>query len=67
MEREQYDPHMLEENLMFGSPDQIIAKLKRMEELGVDEFIYLASMGQSQAEQKKSLELFCNEVIPAFR
>ena len=67
VEREQYDPHMLEENLMFGSPDQIIAKLKRMEELGVDEFIYLASMGQSQAEQKKSLELFCNEVIPAFR
>ncbi|MCY3770058.1 MAG: LLM class flavin-dependent oxidoreductase [Gammaproteobacteria bacterium] len=67
VEREQYDPHMLEENLMFGSPDQIIAKLKRMEELGVDEFIYLSSMGLSQSEQKKSLELFCNEVIPAFR
>lgn len=66
VEREQYYPDILEENLMFGSPDQVIAKLKRMEALGVDEFIYLASLGQSHAEQRKSLQLFCNEVIPAF-
>lgn len=63
--REQYDPLMLEENLMFGSPDQVIAKLKRYQALGIDEFIYYASMGLGHDAQKRSLKLFCDEVIPA--
>jgi alkanesulfonate monooxygenase SsuD/methylene tetrahydromethanopterin reductase-like flavin-dependent oxidoreductase (luciferase family) len=65
-DREQYNAEMLEENLMFGSPDEVIAKLKRYEALGVDEFIYYASMGLGQKEQKRSLELFCSDVMPAF-
>ena len=36
---------MLEENLLFGTPDEVIKKLKRYEDLGVDNFIYYASMG----------------------
>ena len=60
------DPAMLEENLMFGSPDQVIAKLKAHQALGVDAFIYYASMGLSMAEQKRSMQLFCDEVMPAF-
>jgi len=64
--REQYDRAMLEENMMFGSPDQVVAKLKRYEALGADAFIYYASMGLGQAEQKRSLKLFCDEVMPAF-
>ena len=44
----------------------MIEKLKRYEALGVDEFIYYASMGLGQAEQKRSLQLFCDEVMPAF-
>ena len=67
VEREQYDPKMLEENLMFGSPDSAIEKLKRYEALGVDHFAYLARMNWSHKEQKRSLELFCQEVIPEFR
>jgi alkanesulfonate monooxygenase SsuD/methylene tetrahydromethanopterin reductase-like flavin-dependent oxidoreductase (luciferase family) len=58
---------MLSENLMFGTPDEVIAKLKPYAALGVDAFIYYASLGLGMAEQKRSLELFCNEVIPAFR
>ncbi len=65
-DREQYNAKMLEQNLMFGSPEEVIAKLKRYEALGVDEFIYYASMGLGQKEQKRSLELFCSEVMPAF-
>ncbi len=57
---------MLSENLMFGTPDEVIAKLKRYEEAGVDAFIYYASMGLGHKEQKRSLELFCSEVIPVF-
>lgn len=64
--RAEYDPEMLNRNLMFGTPDQVIAKLKLYEALGVDEFIYYASLGLGLAEQKRSMELFCNEVIPAF-
>ncbi len=64
--RDEYNPGMLHENLMFGTPDEVIAKLKRYEEAGVDEFIYYASMGLGHKEQKRSLELFCSEVIPAF-
>jgi len=65
-DREQYNAEMLEENLMFGSPEAVIAKLKRYEALGVDDFIYYASLGLGHKEQKRSLELFCNEVMPAF-
>jgi flavin-dependent trigonelline monooxygenase, oxygenase component len=64
--RAEYDPDMLQRNLMFGTPDQVIEKLKMYEALGVDEFIYYASMGLGLPEQKRSMELFCKEVIPAF-
>ncbi|MEM8581664.1 MAG: LLM class flavin-dependent oxidoreductase [Pseudomonadota bacterium] len=65
--REQYDPDMLEENLLFGSPDTVVEKLRRYEALGVDEFIYYASMGLDQDAQKRSMKLFCDEVMPAFQ
>ena len=65
--RAEYDPEMLKRNLMFGTPDEVIAKLKQYEAIGVDEFIYYASLGLGHEEQKRSMELFCKEVIPAFR
>jgi alkanesulfonate monooxygenase SsuD/methylene tetrahydromethanopterin reductase-like flavin-dependent oxidoreductase (luciferase family) len=65
--REQYDPAMLEENLMFGSPDTAIQKLKGYQALGVNEFIYYASMGLSHAAQKRSLRMFVKEVMPEFK
>ena len=64
--REEYDPKMLHDHLLFGTPDEVITKLKRYEEIGVDEFIYYASLGLGQREQKRSLELFSREVMPAF-
>lgn len=60
------EPNMLEENLMFGSPDTVVEKLKRYEALGVDAFIYYASMGLDMAQQKRSLQLFIDEVMPEF-
>ena len=65
--RAEFDSEMLQENLMFGIPETIISKIKRYEAMGVDEFIYYASMGLGLKEQKKSLELFCSEVMPAFK
>ena len=64
--REQYEPAMLETNLLFGRPDEVVAKLRRYEALGVDAFIYYASYGLARDRQAKALRLFCDEVMPAF-
>ncbi|MBT6415456.1 LLM class flavin-dependent oxidoreductase [Candidatus Puniceispirillum sp.] len=64
--RDEYNANMLHENLMFGTPEEVINKLKRYEALGVDAFIYYASMNLDMASQKQSLKLFCDEVMPAF-
>jgi alkanesulfonate monooxygenase SsuD/methylene tetrahydromethanopterin reductase-like flavin-dependent oxidoreductase (luciferase family) len=66
-ERDEFNADMLTENLMFGTPDEVIKKLKHYESLGVDEFVYYASMGLDKKTQKNSLKLFCEEVLPAFR
>lgn len=60
------EPAMLEENLMFGSPETVIAKLRQYEEIGVDAFIYYASMGLEMDVQKRSLQLFIDKVMPEF-
>ena len=60
------DPQMLEENLMFGSPEQVVEKLKMYQDLGVDAFIYYASMGLDKKKKKRSYKLFCDKVKPAF-
>jgi len=65
--RAEYDPEMLRTNLMFGTPDEVIGKLKDYEKLGVDNFIYCASYGLPMKEQRASLKLFCNEVVPEFQ
>ena len=64
--RAEYAPEMLHTNLLFGTPDEVIAKLHTYKAAGVDEFIYYASLGLGLPEQQRSLELFCNEIIPAF-
>ena len=64
--RGEYDPRMLHRNLMFGTPDEVIAKLRAYAELGVDHFTYYASLGLGMKEQKRSMELFVKEVMPAF-
>ena len=51
---------------IFFNTIAIIKKLKLYQDLGVDEFIYYASMGLGHKEQKKSLKLFIEEVMPEF-
>ncbi|MEM1163419.1 MAG: LLM class flavin-dependent oxidoreductase, partial [Pseudomonadota bacterium] len=60
------NPEMLEENLLFGDPETVIGKLRRYEALGVDAFIYYASMGLDLERQKRSLGLFIDRVLPEF-
>lgn len=65
-QRNEFDPLAMKENLMFGTPDEVIAKLKRYEALGTDYFCYSSAFGQPMTEQKRSLALFIKEVMPAF-
>lgn len=62
-----YDPEALEENLVFGFPDQVISKLKQYQGLGLDAYIYYASMGLGMDEQVRSLRTFIDEVMPEFK
>ena len=64
--RAEYDPAMLRTNLMFGTPDEVIGKLRAYEALGVDNFLYCASYGLPMELQRRSLRLFIDEVMPAF-
>ena len=64
--RAEYDTEMLHGNLMFGTMDQVIEKLRRYERRGVDSFLYYASMRLGLAAEKRSLELFCQEFMPTF-
>ena len=63
----EYDPETLKMNLVFGTPEQVIDKLRPYEALGVDNFLYRACSGLDWARQKESLRLFIREVMPAFR
>ena len=48
----EYEPSNLLDNLIFGSPDEAIAKLKLYAALDVDYFCYQASYGLPLAEQE---------------
>lgn len=63
----EYEAEKLLENLILGSPEQVIDKLRRYEDLGIDYFCYMASYGLPMDYQKSSLKLFINEVMPAFQ
>jgi alkanesulfonate monooxygenase SsuD/methylene tetrahydromethanopterin reductase-like flavin-dependent oxidoreductase (luciferase family) len=64
--RAEYRAQPLRANLMFGTPAEVIAKLRRYEALGVDNFCYSASYGLPMDVQKRSLRLFIDDVMPAF-
>ena len=66
-EREQQGPPMLMRNLTSGSPDDIIEKRMRCEQLGADEFEYHASMRLGRKDRKRFFELFCSEVLHGFQ
>ena len=50
----------------WRNPDQVVDKLGAYQDLGVDAFIYYASMGLDMAQQKRSLATFIDRVMPQF-
>ena len=62
-----YAPEALHENMIFGTPDQVIEKLERYEAAGVDHFLYGACFGLPHKVAVRSLELFNETVLPHFK
>jgi len=64
--RDSYNPEAIRENLMFGTPDEIIRKLELYEDQGVDQFCLGLAFNLPFALQEKTLRLFIDEVMPHF-
>ena len=53
--------------MMFGTPQQVVARLKHYESLGFDYYCYGANFDLPHDMATRSLALFINEVIPHFQ
>lgn len=65
--RSDYEPGFVRANMMFGTPDEVTAKLKLYEALGIDLFCLGVSFGLPFDVARRSLELFITRVMPQFR
>lgn len=64
--RANYDPQVVREAMLFGTPDQVIEKLAAYEAAGVDEMVLAICFNTPFEMQKKTIELFVREVMPEF-
>ncbi len=59
---------LLKETVLFGSPEQIIDKVREMEEAGVGELLcWMNFGGLPQDRVERSMQLFAEKVMPHFR
>jgi alkanesulfonate monooxygenase SsuD/methylene tetrahydromethanopterin reductase-like flavin-dependent oxidoreductase (luciferase family) len=64
--RNEYEPNFIRENMMFGTPEEVVRKLEFYQACGVDNYCYGASFGMPFDVQRRSLQLFISEVMPHF-
>lgn len=64
--RAENQPESVHRNMLFGTPDEVVEKLRRYEAAGVDVFCYGASFGLPRDVALRSLELFIERVVPHF-
>ncbi len=59
-------PEAIRRNMMIGTPDEIIARLKGYAAIGVDEYSIWVDNSLTFAEKRDSIRLFIDQVAPAF-
>ena len=64
---EGFSKEVLRNNLAVGTPEEVVARLKYYETLGVSQYSYWADNSLSFEQKKKSLQLFIDKVIPQFK
>jgi alkanesulfonate monooxygenase SsuD/methylene tetrahydromethanopterin reductase-like flavin-dependent oxidoreductase (luciferase family) len=62
-----YDLEQIPQNALVGTPDQIIQRIKRYEQLGIDEVGLWTDFPRGHDAKSSSIRLFIDEVMPAFR
>lgn len=65
--RPEFEPESLHKTAMIGTPEEVIDRLRFYQELGVDEFSLWSDNSLPHEEKKRSLQLFIEHVVPAFR
>jgi alkanesulfonate monooxygenase SsuD/methylene tetrahydromethanopterin reductase-like flavin-dependent oxidoreductase (luciferase family) len=63
---EMYAPEKMRANNVVGTPEQVIARLREYQAMGYDQYSFWIDSGMSFENKKRSLELFIEEVVPAF-
>lgn len=64
--RDDYAPEAIRRNQMIGTPEEIIPRIRRYAEWGVDQYCFHIDNGMPHEDKKRSLDLFIREVMPAF-
>lgn len=63
----QYSEENIRKNLVVGTPDEVIKRLKSYEAMGYDQYSIWLDSHMSFEQKRKSLQLFIKEVVPAFQ
>lgn len=63
---EMYAPEKMISANVVGTADTVIERLKNYQAMGYDEYSFWIDSGMSHEHKKKSLELFIEQVMPAF-
>ncbi len=66
-ERPEFSPESLHKTAMIGTPAEVIDRLRFYQDLGIDEFSFWTDNTLSHEQKRRSLQLFIDEVVPAFR
>jgi alkanesulfonate monooxygenase SsuD/methylene tetrahydromethanopterin reductase-like flavin-dependent oxidoreductase (luciferase family) len=61
-----YSVDNIRRDLMIGTSQQVIDRLKYYQDLGYDEFSYWSDSGMTREQKEVSLKRFVDEVMPAF-
>ncbi len=64
---DEYSREQLLANLVAGSPDTCVEKVRAYEALGVSQFILYGAFGPDHSRTMASLRRFAEEVMPHFR
>ena len=64
--KDNYNPESIRNNLMFGTPDEVIEKLLVYEAAGVDQYCLGLTFNLPLELQRKTIRLFVDEVMPFF-
>ncbi len=62
-----YTTEKLAADLTVGTPQQVIDRIKRYEDLGYDEFSFWIDSGMTNDRKRASLARFIDEVMPVFQ